>query len=76
MYELVLFAPPSSNNTVYYEVTRLNTGHVASGTLTGTAGTALPSSTTLLCFNSFRSNNATALAVGIDFASTYLETDY
>lgn len=76
VYELALFAPTSSNNTVYYEVTRLNTGNVAAGTLTGTAGTALPASTTLLAYQrAWRSNNATAKAVGLDIMSDYIETD-
>ena len=75
-YELTLFAPPTSNNTVYYQVIRLNTGNVASGTLTGTAGTALPANTTLLAARLWRSNNATASAVTIAFGGLYLETDY
>ncbi len=76
VYELALFAPPNSNNTVYYEVTRLNTSNVATGTLTGTAGTALPSSTTLLAYQrAWRCNNATAKAVGLDIMSDYIETD-
>ena len=76
MYELALFAPTNSNNTVYYEVTRINTGNVATGTLTGTAGTALPASTTLLSYHRiWRTNNATALAVAYDLASDYVETD-
>jgi hypothetical protein len=76
MYELALFASPSSNNSVGYRVERLNTGTVASGTLTGVAGTALPLSTALLVNNDFRTNNATALAVGIDYVSIYFETDF
>lgn len=76
LYDLALFAPPNSNNTVYYEVTRLNTGHVATGTLTGTAGVALPSSTTLLSYHTiWRTNNTTALAVAYDIVSDYIETD-
>jgi len=75
-YELILFAPPSSNNTVYYQVTRLNTGNVASGTLTGTAGTALPANTTSLAYRAWRSNNATASAVSIAQGNIYMETDY
>ena len=75
-YELILFAPPSSNNTVYYQVTRLNTGNVASGTLTGTAGTALPANTTSLAYRAWRSNNATASAVSIAQGNVYIETDY
>lgn len=75
-YELALFAPPDLNNTVYYTVTRLNTGDVASGTLTaGTPGTQLPASTTLLAIQGWRSNNATAQAVGLDLCSLYIETD-
>ena len=76
MYELALFAPVDSA-VCHYEVTRLNTGHVATGTLTGTAGVALPSSSTLLAAPwGYRTNNATALAVGLDVASVYIETDY
>lgn len=76
VYELALFAPPNSNNTVYYEVTRVNTGNVATGTLTGTAGVALPSSSTLLTYQqAWRCNNNTALAVGLDIMSDYIETD-
>jgi len=76
LYELTLFAPPTSNNTVYYQVIRLNTGNVASGTLTGTAGTVLPSNTTYLAIRNWRTNNATASAVTIAIAGMYMETDY
>jgi hypothetical protein len=76
MYDLTLFAPPSAP-VVHWEVTRLNTGHVASGTLNGTPGTQLPATTTLLAAPwGYRTNNATALAVGLDVASVYIETDY
>ena len=75
MYELTLFSWPSSNNQVGYRVERLNTGNVASGVLTGTAGVALPASTTLLTNNDFRTNNTTAAAVALDYASIYFETD-
>jgi hypothetical protein len=76
VYELALFAPSSSNNTVYYEVTRVNTGNIATGTLTGTAGTVLPSSSTLLTYSqNWRNNNANAFAVSFDIMSDYIETD-
>ena len=75
MYELTLFSSPNSNNRVGYRVERLNTGDVASGTLTGTAGTALPASTTLLTNNDFRTNNSTVGSCGIDYVSIYFETD-
>ncbi|MCG2690536.1 hypothetical protein L6249_00500 [Candidatus Parcubacteria bacterium] len=77
MYELILFASPAVNNAVGYRVLRLNTGHIAEGTLTAaTPGTQLPASTTLLGHRAWRCNNATALAVGLDIASVYIETDY
>lgn len=70
MYELELSCSPGVNNAVDYKVTRLNTGHVATGTLTGTAGTALPANTTLLTpVQAWRCNNATLLAVGLDIAA-------
>jgi len=77
-YELILFNPPNSNNTVYYRVTRLNTLHVAEGTLTAaTPGTQLPLNTTLLCLNrSWRTNGGTTSAVGLDIISDYFESDY
>ena len=76
LYELTLFAPPTSANTVYYQVIRLNTGNVTSGTLTGTAGTALPLNTTYLAIRNWRTNNATASAVTIAIGGIYIETDY
>jgi hypothetical protein len=75
-YELTLFAPPTSDNTVYYQVLRMNTGDVAIGTLTGTAGTALPSNTLTLSARTWRSNNATASAVTIASGGFYGEMDY
>jgi hypothetical protein len=76
MYELALFAPPSVANTVRWMVTRLNTGHVESGTISGGA-TVLPQSSTLMAgLHGYRTNNATPLAVAIDFSRYYLETDF
>ena len=73
-YELALFAPPTGAN-VGYKVTNLTTGNETSGTLTGTSGTQFPASTTLLAHRTYRTNNATALAVGLDIGSVYIETD-
>jgi len=75
-YELALFAPPTSNNTVYYQVTRLNTGDIATGTLTGTAGTVLPANTTFLSFRHWITNNTGATATGMAFGGWWIETDY
>ena len=76
MYELILFASPATSTSVGYKVTRLNTNNVAEGTISGTAGTAIPASTTLLGHRAWITNNATALAVGIDVASIYISSDY
>lgn len=71
VYELCLFSAPTAG-TLNYRVTRLNTGHVAQGTIS----TGLPTSNTLLCHQLWRTNNATALAVGLDICGIYMETDY
>lgn len=77
VYELVLFSPPNQNGVVKYRVTRLNTNHVAEGTLPTSNGVNLPATTTLLSYMwAYRTNNATALAVGLDLMSDYIETDY
>lgn len=74
MYELALFCAPTEQ-TIKYEVTRLSNGTVATGTMSGAVGVAVPNSTTLLGPWGYRTNNATALAVGLDVASAYIETD-
>jgi hypothetical protein len=76
-YELVLFSPPNENGVIKWRVTRLNTNHVAEGTINGSGGVILPATTTLLSYMwAYRTNNATALAVGLDLMSDYVETDY
>lgn len=69
-YELVLFCAPSAS-TVDWIVTRLNTGDVASGTIS----TNLPASTTMMSPQFGRNNNTTALAVGIDMIGMYSESE-
>lgn len=76
LYELSLYAPASTDD-VYWEVRRLNTGHIARGKLTNNGGTSLPGTTTMLSYmQAWRTNNATAAAVGLDIISDYVETDY
>lgn len=70
MYEIALFCAPNGSE-IFYEVTRLNTGHVARGTLNSN----LPVNTSFMAPQCTRNNGATALAVGIDFVSMYIETD-
>lgn len=72
-YELALFSAPTGDD-VYYEVTRLSNGTTASGTIAITSAT-LPINSELLCPWGYRTNNATALAVGLDVMSAYIETD-
>lgn len=77
VYEIALFSSPNSNGVVGYQVTNVVTGVNSSGTLTPiTVGVQTPASTTLLTPQIWRSNNATALAVGIDILSIYIETDF
>lgn len=52
-------------------VKRLNTGHIASGTISAAAN--LPVSTTILTLKAQRSNGGTASAVGIDIFNGYVE---
>ena len=75
LYELVL-SSPSTSPDVYYQVTRLNTGHVATGVITNSGATVLPAATTLMNYHwSYRTNNATALAVALDIISDCIEID-
>lgn len=71
VYELDLFAP-SAGGVIHWEVRRLNTGDFAAGSLV----TGLPLGTMLLYHQIWRTNNATALAVGIDICGIMIETDY
>ncbi|BBF85689.1 fibronectin type III domain protein [Aquitalea magnusonii] len=76
IYELTLYSPSTTSGVVYYRVERLDTGTFVEGSVgPGTAGTTLPANTTLLAHRAWRTNNATALAVGIDIVSVYLETE-
>ena len=76
IYELILYSPINEYK-VYYQVNNINSGAETSGELTGTEGTILPATTTLLSLmNAFRSNNTTGQPVGIDIMSLYIETEY
>jgi hypothetical protein len=76
MYDLTLFASNNLNGTVAYQVDRIGTAYSAAGVITpATPGVQTPISTTLLAPRFWRSNNATALAVGLDISSLYIETD-
>jgi hypothetical protein len=67
-YEMEMLSMPG-DAAVRYAVTRLNTGHTAVGTMTLT----LPAAGNNFNLLAWRTNNATALAVGIDIGETYVE---
>ena len=73
-WELAIYCPTSVANTYYLQLTNLSTGVTASTTFTG-AATAVPQFATLLAWRHWVTNNATALAVGMDLCSLYIETD-
>lgn len=73
-WELAIFAPNGVANTYYLQLTNISTGTIATTTMTGNS-TQVPQSSTLLAFNAWATNNATAAAVGIDLCSLYIETD-
>lgn len=75
VYELRLYSASNSGN-VEYRVTRLNTGHTASGIIENTGSTVLPTNTTLINTWGYRTNNATGASVAIDVMNIYIETDY
>jgi hypothetical protein len=76
-YELALFSPPGNDYNAYYEVTRINTGNVASGVIVGDGGGAvLPAPALLLTYGwHWRSNSTSTAAVSLDIMSDYIETD-
>ena len=74
-WELAIYAPANTANTFYLQLTNLSTGTTATQTMTG-ASAVIPQSTTLLGLRYDLTNNATALAVGMDLVSIYVETDF
>jgi hypothetical protein len=77
LYELMLFSDPNDNSKVGYRVERLNTGDVAEGSIANsTPGVTLPSAAMMLAMRMWRTNNATALAVGLDLVSAVTIWDF
>ena len=71
-YELVMFSPPGSTQSVSYTVTDLGTGASTSGTIS----TNMPTTATLLAPRGWMSVGGTSSVIGIALMSCYLETDY
>lgn len=73
IYEFTLTAPPAEANTVYWSLQVLGSETRATGVLTGDAA-VLPQNTVLLNpISAMRTNNATALSVGLDLFMLKLE---
>jgi hypothetical protein len=72
VYELVMFSPPGSTQSVSYAVTDLGTGATTSGTI----NTNMPTTTTLLTQRGWMSVGGTSSVIGIALMSCYLEADY
>jgi len=70
-YELALFSPPGTTQSVSYEVNELNTSNKATGTIT----TNLPTTTTLLAPRAWMSVGGTSSVIGIALISQYIESD-
>ena len=75
-YELTLFSSPNTPNVVHVRLERLGTSFVYTVTLGPASSSQLPESTIFLAPRAWRCNNATALAVRIDVANIYIESDY
>ena len=67
-YEFSMFA--ASDGSVKWQVDRLGTAFTANGTFA-----SAPTSSTFIGHQIWKTNNATALAVGVDIVSIYIETD-
>lgn len=72
IYEITMFSPPGSTQSVSYEVTDLATGAVATGTVTSD----LPSTSTSLTPIIHMSVGGTSSVIGIAVMGVYIETDY
>lgn len=71
-YEIAMFSPPGTTQSVSYQITDLGTGAVATGTVT----TDLPSTTTLMGHRVHMSVGGTSSVIGVAVMSVYIETDF
>ncbi|WP_128515164.1 hypothetical protein [Tabrizicola thermarum] len=72
VYEVALFAPPGTTQSLSYEVTDLASGAVATGTVT----TDIPATTQLLAPYGYISVGGTSSVIGFAVMSLYIESDY
>ena len=72
VYEIALFSPPGTTQSVAYEITNLVSGAVATGTVT----TDLPTTTTLINPYAYMSVGGTSSVIGFATMGLYIESDY
>ena len=70
MFEIRIFCAPNGT-TIYYSIENLSNPSYCEGSVT----TDIPTNTTFLSPQIWTNNGVTALAVGIDVVSQYIETD-
>ncbi len=70
VYEVTFYAAPNDTQ-ISYRVVRLDTGNVATGTIT----TDLPTNTTFLAWHAYANNGGTAAAVVLELIKMYLSTE-
>ena len=74
-YDFSIFASPYDNTKINYCLEKVGTSIRTVGTVTGDS-TIIPASDVFMQHRAWRTNNTTALAVGLDISTIYVETDY
>ena len=72
VYEVAMFAPPGTTQTLNYEVTNLVSGATANGTIT----TDIPTTATLMTPHGYVSVGGTSSVIGFATMGLYIESDY
>jgi hypothetical protein len=72
VYEIAMFSPPGTTQSVTYRIRNLRTGAEATGTVT----TDIPSTSSLLNHYLHMSVGGTSSIIGVCLFSLYIETDY
>lgn len=72
VYEIAMFSPPGTTQSLSYEVTNLVSGAVATGTVT----TDIPTTSTLLNPFGYMSVGGTSSVIGFATMGLYIESDY
>jgi hypothetical protein len=81
LYELILFSDANDNTQVFWRVERnpesATNNFVSSGAIVNTTpGTTLPATAAMMGIRMWRTNNTTALAVGLDIVTATVASDF